>query len=198
MPPPPYALPQQHSPSISTRPPPPNFFVDENSDLAVILTLVCPRTGRRRGRAPTFSGHHGGVCSMEASVPKSPKHASLWSHPASLGTHKKPRPVSTEVLGAILAICLALEMASEDHGFTLLSSHNGLMMKFLKSLHAINHCTQRLEPIHWKRLAHYLLSTVLLLRTDLCCLQIGIVRRTSLSRCLAAWCSNSSAARSSP
>mgnify|MGYP006148173137 FL=1 len=47
--------------------------------------------------------------------------------------------MSTSLLGFILATILAIEMATNRDGEGLLSSHNGGFMKFLKSLHAINH-----------------------------------------------------------
>jgi len=65
---------------------------------------------------------------------KSPRLCALWSHPALPGARTTP-VISTWLLGACLAACLCLEMATEG----LLSSHNGLLMKFAKSLHSINH-----------------------------------------------------------
>ena len=40
-------------------------------------------------------------------------------------------------IGFILALALSMEMATDGDG--ILSSHNGVLMKFFKSLHAINH-----------------------------------------------------------
>jgi len=74
-------------------------------------------------------------------MPSSPVHAAQWSHPQAFSSHKPASPVTTSVIGFILACALAIEMATEGHGQGLLSSHNGPFMKFLKSLHAINHCT---------------------------------------------------------
>ena len=71
----------------------------------------------------------------------SPIQAALWGHPAQFGGRKEgPRSVRTGLLGLCLAGCLLLEMATEGQYACggLLSARNGLLMKFLKSLHAIN------------------------------------------------------------
>lgn len=71
------------------------------------------------------------------STPCSPVHAALWSHPQAFGKSTPASPVTTSVIGFILALALSMEMATDGDG--ILSSHNGVLMKFFKSLHAINH-----------------------------------------------------------
>jgi hypothetical protein len=70
----------------------------------------------------------------------SPVHAALWSHP-HVGRKTRPPPMASSLIGCSIGFCLLLlEMATEEHGEGILSSHNGMLMKFFKSLHAINHC----------------------------------------------------------
>ncbi len=63
----------------------------------------------------------------------SPKPAALWSHPAAPCSRPS---LSTTLLGCVLLVCLLAEMATD--GESLLSSHNGMLIKFGKSLHSIN------------------------------------------------------------
>ena len=78
---------------------------------------------------------------IDATPTASPVHAALWSQPTGPGSKTRTTQISTPFLGAILLACLAIEMLTdvEAHGEGLLTSHNGLFMKFFKSLHAINH-----------------------------------------------------------
>ena len=82
----------------------------------------------------------------------SPVHAALWSQPTGPGSKARTTQISTPVLGIILLACLVTEMLTdvEAPGEGLLSSHNGLLMKFFKSLHAINHCahSRHKQPLY--------------------------------------------------
>ena len=71
--------------------------------------------------------HHTVWC-VHMTMAKSPKHVALWSHPSGFGA----TTISTPLLGCFLAVFLAVEMGSQQHGERLLSSHNGLLMKFFK------------------------------------------------------------------
>ena len=57
-----------------------------------------------------------------APVPASPKHAALWSHPQVFSPHRAASPITTSIIGIILAVALALEMAA-DGSDGLLSVH---------------------------------------------------------------------------
>mmetsp|Transcript_23783 Transcript_23783/g.54517 ORF Transcript_23783/g.54517 Transcript_23783/m.54517 type:complete len:404 (+) Transcript_23783:115-1326(+) len=71
--------------------------------------------------------------------------AALWSglEPTQLGS----TVLSTPAFGFFLVGCLLIEMAREGYDGGLLSSHNGLLMKFFKSMHAINHYWYRTRYI---------------------------------------------------
>lgn len=86
------------------------------------------------------------VDKAEAECKNGKAQAALWSglQPAR---ESKSTMLSTGVLGLIMASCMLLEVLTEGRGGGLLSSHNGQLMKFFKSLHAINHYWYRARYI---------------------------------------------------